>query len=259
MGSIKNKCNVCNGEVECFDRHIILNKYDVQYYKCKNCGTIQTEEPYWLEEAYREVINDSDIGMVSRNIENSKIVSAILKSFFDTSASYLDYAGGYGLFVRLMRNEGFDFEWYDKYCQNMFAKHFEKSKKEYDVVTAFEFMEHISNPITYLNSIFETTNSFLFSTYLIPAPCPKITEWWYYNPEEGQHITFYTENAFNIIANNYGKNYLHYLSFHLITDKEISKEKFEHVINEYQKVNEGMRLESLLQEDYKKITNKNLV
>ncbi len=42
---------------------------------------------------------------------------------------FLDYAGGYGVFTRLMRDIGFDFYWHDPYTQNLFANGFEKDIK----------------------------------------------------------------------------------------------------------------------------------
>ncbi len=41
----------------------VLGKYDVQYYQCVITGFIQTEEPYWLEEAYSSAITKLDIGL----------------------------------------------------------------------------------------------------------------------------------------------------------------------------------------------------
>jgi hypothetical protein len=51
---------------------------------------------------------------MQRNINLSKMVATILLLFFDFRRKFLDYAGGYGVFVRLMRDIGFDFYWYDK-------------------------------------------------------------------------------------------------------------------------------------------------
>ncbi len=40
----------------------ILGKYLVTYYYCEETGILQTEEPYWLEEAYRSAIADTEYG-----------------------------------------------------------------------------------------------------------------------------------------------------------------------------------------------------
>ena len=60
-------CRLCEGQVTPSFKHKILGKYDVQYYSCKECGYFQTEAPYWLEEAYTQVINSEDNGIFRRN------------------------------------------------------------------------------------------------------------------------------------------------------------------------------------------------
>ena len=49
----------------------ILNKHDVSFFECDETGFIQTEEAYWLDEAYSEAITKLDVGLVQRNIELS--------------------------------------------------------------------------------------------------------------------------------------------------------------------------------------------
>lgn len=77
----------------------ILGKYDVKYYRCNQTGFIQTEEPYWLDEAYSSAITKLDVGLPYRNITLSEKVSKLLVKDFDKTGIFLDYAGGYGLFT----------------------------------------------------------------------------------------------------------------------------------------------------------------
>ncbi len=37
----------------------------------------------------------------------------------------MDFGAGHGVFVRMMRDKGFDFFWNDIYCKNLYAKDFE--------------------------------------------------------------------------------------------------------------------------------------
>ena len=67
-----NRCSICNCEKKEFLRAKILYKYEIKYLFCENCGFLQTEEPYWLEEAYSNAIADTDTGVVARNIAISK-------------------------------------------------------------------------------------------------------------------------------------------------------------------------------------------
>lgn len=47
-------CKICGSETSQKFKAKILVKYDINYYHCENCGFLQTEEPFWLEEAYKE-------------------------------------------------------------------------------------------------------------------------------------------------------------------------------------------------------------
>ncbi|MDB5109105.1 MAG: glycosyl transferase group 1, partial [Mucilaginibacter sp.] len=103
----------------------ILNKYTIKYYRCTQTGFIQTEQPYWLEEAYSSAITKLDIGLPYRNINLSDTISKLLVRDFNYKSNFLDYAGGYGLFTRLMRDKGFNFYNTDKFCKNLFAEYFD--------------------------------------------------------------------------------------------------------------------------------------
>jgi len=98
------KCKICRSNSNKIFNAIIINKYKIDYFKCDNCGFLQVEEPYWLEEAYKSPINDSDTGLLERNIYLSRKVSVILYFLFKKDGNYLDYGGGYGIFTRLMRD-----------------------------------------------------------------------------------------------------------------------------------------------------------
>ncbi len=192
---------------------VLLNKYSVQYFQCPECNYICTEQPYWLEEVYKNPINSTDTGILARNIYLSKISACIIYTFFlKNKKKYLDYGGGYGIFTRLMRDIGFDFYWHDPYTQNLVAQGFEYSKNEDEIglITSFENFEHFINPMIDLEKIFAISNNIIFSTTIIPDPIPKPEEWWYYGLEHGQHISFYSEKTLKIIAHKFGVNYYSY-------------------------------------------------
>lgn len=88
------KCKICGSETCSFDRAKILSKYDVQYFRCPKCGFIQTEEPYWLEEAYSEAITNEDIGIIYRNELLKQKVQSIIFNFFSHAKTFLDWGGG---------------------------------------------------------------------------------------------------------------------------------------------------------------------
>src|SRR4051812_7809736 len=108
-------CKICQMEARPFDSGKVLGKYEVEFFCCTNCGFVATQEPTWLEEAYASPITSSDVGYVSRNLAYSKMVKSILLLMFDANSRFIDFGGGYGMFVRLMRDLGFDFRWQDKF------------------------------------------------------------------------------------------------------------------------------------------------
>ncbi len=69
----------------------------------------------------------------------------------------MDWAGGHGLFVRLMRDQGFDFHWQDDYAENILAKPhiFARTQVPVSAVTAFEVFEHVADPLSFVENIFE--------------------------------------------------------------------------------------------------------
>jgi len=258
-------CKVCNSISDVFANGKILNKYFIIYYQCKHCGFTQTEEPYWLKDVYSQAINNSDIGMLSRNIANTIVSRAIISVFFNPEARFVDYGGGYGIFVRLMRDYGFAFYRLDKYCQNLFTKGFDFEESAHDtleLMTAFEVFEHFPNPSDNLDELLKISSNILFTTELVPASNPKPEEWWYYGLDHGQHISFYTVKSLQYLANSKGLNlYTNSRNFHLFTKKQISPFLFRLLCNNKLSTlcNLFNRRSSLLAVDYEAITGKRLI
>ncbi|MGL5061722.1 MAG: methyltransferase domain-containing protein, partial [Microcoleus sp.] len=230
---------------------MVLKKYQVQYFQCSHCGFVQTESPYWLQEAYSEAIASSDVGMLSRSTMFSNVTNNLIFNLFDRAAKFLDWGGGYGVFVRMMRDLGYDFYWHDKYCKNIFAGGFaaeENSSNSYELVTAFEVFEHFVNPQEEIEQLFRFSRNILFSTKLLPVNNPKPGEWWYYALDEGQHVSIYTAKALAILAQKFNLNfYSNGDSLHLFTAKEIPHQLFRSL----SACKEAESLQpSLLQQDY---------
>src|SRR5437762_2132413 len=124
---------------------------------------------------------------------------------------FLDYAAGYGLFVRLMRDAGYDFRWSDLYCQNLFVRGFEAPEPltgPYEAVTAFEVFEHLTNPNEELKKLLAITPCLIFSTQLLPDPAPQPQDWWYYGLHHGQHVAFYTPKSLELLAGQFGYRFV---------------------------------------------------
>ncbi len=215
-------CKICLKENRKIFKAKIMNEYSIDYFKCDYCGFIQTEDPYWLAEAYKNPINISDTGYIQRNITLSKKLSILLNIFFNINGIYVDYAGGYGVFVRLMRDIGFDYYWDDKFTKNLFAIGFEWKNnllKNSEAVTAFECFEHFIEPMKEIENMLLISQNIIFTTMIVPFPVPKPEDWWYFGLDHGQHISFYSEKTFKYIAEYYKLNYYHIDFFHILTEK----------------------------------------
>ena len=225
------KCKICASSMNYEFKAKIINKYEIEYFHCKNCGFLQTEEPYWLEEAYKNPINVSDTGLVKRNFELADITVTIAAVFFRKSIKVLDFAGGYGLFTRILRDIGIDCLWSDKYAKNLFARGFEYQGQDIDLVTAFEVFEHLTDPNYEIEEMLDMSQNLLFSTRLLPDPLPKPSEWWYYGLQHGQHVSFYSHQTLQYIAKKYNLFYnTDKKAVHLFSSKRINSLFFEYIV-----------------------------
>lgn len=228
-------CKICKSNNNQFYKGKILMKYDVSYYQCESCKFIETEKPYWLDEAYSSAITHLDIGLLNRNLYLLKEIPKIIDALYPKAKSFLDYGGGYGVFVRMMRDLGFDFYRYDTYCDNIFAKHFDyqDSKKEkFDIITSFEVFEHLENPLEEISKMFGFSDTIIFSTLLIPQKQSEFNDWWYVSPETGQHIAFYDKKTFTEIAAHFKCYYYgNGNNLHVLTKQQLDEQKVNEVFS----------------------------
>ena len=117
---IKN-CQICSNSMKHAFFAKVLGKYQAEYEVCNNCGYLRIKDPYWLKEAYSNAIANADTGIVMRSVTLSNKISRILFWLINhkNAHRYLDAAGGYGILTRMMRDNGFDFYWSDKFCENL--------------------------------------------------------------------------------------------------------------------------------------------
>lgn len=259
-------CKICENEVEEYAQAIILKKHNIQYYKCRYCGFIQTESPFWLDEAYSSPISDLDIGPVNRAFVTSFTVKTLILSLFNKHSKYFDYGSGYGVFVRRMRDLGFNFFHYDKYCENLFSKGFEanfSSDDKYELITAFEVFEHLNDPYKEIKYLTQFSDNIFFSTYLVPENNPQPNDWWYFALDHGQHISLYTSKSLEVMAARLGLHYCNDGLFqHLFSKKKIPQWKFRFLLNPKVSILYGyllgkiFKIKTLLMDDLTVVTKK---
>ncbi len=213
---------------DCFT-HAVLDKYQAKYELCNGCGYLRAHNPHWLGEAYNSAIANADTGLVARNISiANKLVGVLYWILKETGDNhYLDAAGGYGMLTRIMRDFGFDFYWHDPYCENILALGFEYSTVigTYNVVTAIEVLEHVTDPIAFIEELFSFSNgnSLVFTTELYEGEPPKPEAWRYYSFLTGQHIGFFQRRTLKVIAQKFGMYFASANGIHVLSKTPINE------------------------------------
>lgn len=202
-------CKLCGAATEPFGELVVLGHHRAHYQRCRACGYVAVENPHWLEEAYADsAIAALDTGIVVRNLWLADAVDALLRWRFRKVRTGLDYGGGTGLFVRLMRDRGHDFRWADPHCENQFARGFEAADSgTSDLVTCFEVAEHMVDPLPVFRQLTERAPLLVFSTELLPERNNRPGEWHYYAPETGQHVGFFSTASLQGLATRLGRHF----------------------------------------------------
>lgn len=246
------KCKICKSESRLkLSNLTYLGKYQGQIFRCVNCDYLQVSPANWLEEAYSESISLTDTGLIARNQLFTKRIAVFLsikhmrlrlpllflrvfkniikRIYLKNSIRYtkkiLDFGGGYGVLVRMLRDFGLHAEWRDPYTKNVFARGFEASETEYDCLLSFEVLEHLEDPSAEFDKLFNQhkPNFFIFSTLLYGREVPE-SHWWYYTPETGQHIGFFNEITLKFLAKKYGYHYISIdMNFHIFSKSKLDE------------------------------------
>lgn len=192
-------CRLCGGAATHAFRLTVLAKYDISCAVCPDCGSLQTEPPYWLAEAY--AAPSIDPGAARRTLDCYVLVDVVARIF--KCRKLLDFGGNTGLLCRLLRDREYAAYCFDRYVTATYARQFTGSPADrYDLVSAFEVIEHFERPATDLEQIFgPRPRIVLLSTELFSG---QGADWWYLAPREGQHVFFYSEKAIRLIAAGFG-------------------------------------------------------
>lgn len=112
----------------------------------------------------------------------------------------LDYGGGEGLLATLARDRGFAvYDSFDPFFGGRAAP-----DRRYDLVTAFEVMEHSRDPLATLRealSYVRPDGVLLFSTVLQPPDVDA--DWWYIAPRNG-HVSLHSDQSLQNLAQRSG-------------------------------------------------------
>jgi hypothetical protein len=195
------RCRLCNGDLRLQFSLRVLATHVVEYSSCLICGSLQTESPYWLKDAYQHNLAILDTGAAQRNLANLSAAYVVARLL--GMRDLLDFGGGDGLLCRLLRDYGLNCFLEDKYAKASYALAFTHPNFENpELLVAFEVFEHFENPQIDLQVLSQyKPRALLAST--VPYS-RQDSSWWYLAPETGQHIFFYSKAAMQLIAKKWG-------------------------------------------------------
>lgn len=248
-------CKICAGSTSTFGDSLFLGRHVGQYECCDACGFTFIRDPGWLEEAYNSAITEVDIGSVYRCDLYSGLLKTLIHIYSNSQARFVDYGGGYGLLVRRMRDLGYEYQWFDKHCENLFATGFDAAQSpdaHYGLLSAFEVFEHLVDPVAEMEVMTQFSDHIVFTTEIISRPPPAPGTWWYYGPEHGQHISFYTWDALNRLARRFNLHFVTNGMIHMFTKQKVNKHIFSTILKPRvsRTFNIFFRQESLLPQDF---------
>lgn len=193
-------CRLCSGSLDPQFQLTVLGKYEVQYYRCQTCQSLQTEPAHWLGEAYDSNLSNLDTGAVQRNWHNFYVIYLLCHIF--KLRNVLDLGGGDGLLCRSLRDYEINCFVQDQYATPTYAQGFTKPDFDTpDLVLGFEVWEHLPNPAQDLKRFFHRKPKALLITTGLYVD--QKSDWWYLSPESGQHIFFYSQKALEQIAQHF--------------------------------------------------------
>lgn len=218
-------CRFCGAATQQLFTARVLKRYDVSYYQCPACRLVQTEQPYWLAEAYQNPIGELDTWQLERSLYASVAVHSLLPLLGIKHPRVLDYGAGYGMLVRLLRNAGIEAYWSDRYAPNLFAQGCQWDGAPVDLVTCIEVAEHFVEPALEFETLFAHGRTVLLSTVLVPDPPPPPDAWDYYALDGGQHVALYTLDTLSAIAQHFGVQlWSNGHNLHVLSDRSIALE-----------------------------------
>jgi len=211
-------CKICGGVARLYgviDFHkghdrLPLSGIPIYYRRCAACDFLFTDAfDCWSDEQFKtHVYNDDYLEFDPdykgpRPLSNADVV-ARLWGKYKAETRVLDFGGGNDLFCERLRANGFSVAvtW-----DPMVSTHARRPDGKFDLVTCFETLEHVPNPIASVRQIVECVAQpglVLYSTVTQPADFSKQgLAWWYVAPRNG-HISLFSKRALAVLWGQHG-------------------------------------------------------
>lgn len=216
-------CRLCAAAAEAVFTKTLLDRYRVTFFRCTTCESLESECPYWLDEAYKSVLAGSDTGAVYRSLTCHAAIVSIAR-ILHIRGAFLDYGGGAGLLCRLLRDSGFDAYTCDRYADPVYAKAYSANSEQLDsrklaLISAIEVFEHCVEPALEIGRLFDARPHVLFAT-TVPYH-GQGEQWWYIGQQAGQHVFFFSPKAMRMLAERYHYFYFGEGSFHIFSRRSL--------------------------------------
>jgi SAM-dependent methyltransferase len=220
-------CPVCGGVCSLLDV-VDLNKsceeargkflsrsgIPVHYMLCSDCSfCFAPEIMTWPLAKFKEKIYNDEYVLVDPDYVEARPranATNLISMFGDRGQTirHLDYGGGEGLLVKLLRDSNWQSTSYDPFVNK--DVDLEQIGK-FDLITAFEVFEHVPNVqelMSNLCSLLTPGGLVLFSTLLLDGNIysHQRINWWYASPRNG-HISLFSKKSLDIIAKQRGFNF----------------------------------------------------
>jgi 2-polyprenyl-3-methyl-5-hydroxy-6-metoxy-1,4-benzoquinol methylase len=182
---------------------------------------MQTEEPYWLEEAYEPENEKFDSGQATRSIKNAAFIRWLINAARIQSPRVLDYGSGSGLLVRLLRDAGIDAWGLDKYSVPRLSTGFQvENPIGFNIINMSEVVEHFNEPKQTFDAIFGPNPSIVVIETAIMQAIPD-SSWYYLADFHGQHIFFLSTETIIWIAKHYRRHVCMIQGYLIFANEEI--------------------------------------
>ena len=206
-----------------------LSGVPIYYRRCATCGFLFTDafDDWSIEQFKTHIYNDGylafDPDYAGKRPSGYASTVAQLWAAHKANTRVLDFGGGNDVFSAALRVSGFlDAVTYDP----MVSEHASRPDGKFDLVTCFETLEHVPDPVASIGAIVDYVaepGAVFYSTLTQPDDLnDKGMSWWYVGPRNG-HISLFSKQALQVAWGRHGFKTVsfdagHHLAFRTLPD-----------------------------------------